>query len=74
MFNYLMNIKDVGEFLGGTAAITTVLFAIFTWVFSRISKSNSDKLMESNNQVYQKIIKKLESSFVNKHTFLVICI
>ncbi len=58
MFNYLMSIKDVGEFLGGTAAITTVLFAIFTWVFSRISKSNSDKLMESNNQVYQKIITK----------------
>jgi quercetin dioxygenase-like cupin family protein len=58
MFNYLMDVKDVGEFLGGLAAIITVLFAVFTWLFTRISKINTANLLESNNQVYQKIITK----------------
>lgn len=53
-----MDIKDVGEFLGGLAAIITILFAVFTWIFTLISKANSEKLLESNNQVYQKIITK----------------
>jgi len=58
MIHYLADIKDVGEFLGGLAALLTVSFGVLTWIFSAISKAHSNQLLESNNQIYQKIITK----------------
>jgi hypothetical protein len=55
---YIPSFSEVGAFLGGLAAFLTLLFAIATWIFSKVTNNNNRKLITATRAAYQELLNK----------------
>lgn len=55
---YIPSFGEAGSFLGGLAAFLTLLFAITTWIFTKVINNNNSKLVASTRAAYQELLNK----------------
>lgn len=52
------NIGEIGHFLAGLSAILTASFAFLTWIFQKITNTQTSKLIDANTHAVQQILAK----------------
>lgn len=55
-FYYIPSFGEAGAFLGGLAAFLTFLFAIATWIFSKVTNHHNSKLLAATRASYQELL------------------